>query len=144
MKDGKPAWKIDYVAYEKTDVLPGGVSAQTQPIVFTVMVVDNGDGTLAATANTGDGLKFQNVYSTGDPVSVDLSGKKVLKSDAGLTPASIKDKFTFTVTPDDQRLLSLSTLRATNDANGNVDFGSIKFTLDDPEQGVGFERHAHS
>ena len=101
VKDGKPAWKIDYVAYEKTDVLPGGVSAQTQPIVFTVMVVDNGDGTLAATANTGDGLKFQNVYSTGDPVSVDLSGKKVLKSDAGLTPASIKDKFTFTVTPDD-------------------------------------------
>lgn len=137
VKDGKPAWKIDYVAYEKTDVLPGGVSAQTQPIVFTVMVVDNGDGTLAATANTGDGLKFQNVYSTGDPVSVDLSGKKVLKSDAGLTPASIKDKFTFTVTPDDPAAPKPEPATATNDANGNVDFGSIKFTLDDLNKALG-------
>lgn len=137
VKDGKPAWKIDYVAYEKTDVLPGGVSAQTQPIVFTVMVVDNGDGTLAATANTGNGLKFQNVYSTGDPVSVDLSGKKVLKSDAGLTPASIKDKFTFTVTPDDPAAPKPEHATATNDANGNVDFGSIKFTLDDLNKALG-------
>lgn len=137
VKDGKPAWKIGYVAYEKTDVLPGGVSAQTQPIVFTVMVVDNGDGTLAATANTGNGLKFQNVYSTGDPVSVDLSGKKVLKSDAGLTPASIKDKFTFTVTPDDPAAPKPEHATATNDANGNVDFGSIKFTLDDLNKALG-------
>lgn len=137
VKDGKPAWKIDYVAYEKTDVLPGGVSAQTQPIVFTVMVVDNGDGTLAATANTGDGLKFQNVYSTGDPVSVDLSGKKVLKSDAVLTPASIKNKFTFTVTPDDPKAPKPEHDTATNDANGNVDFGSIKFTLDDLNKALG-------
>lgn len=137
VKDGKPAWKIDYVAYEKTDVLPGGVSAQTQPIVLTVMVVDNGDGTLAATANTGNGLKFQNVYSTGDPVSVDLSGKKVLKSDAGLTPASIKDKFTFTVTPDDPAAPKPEHATATNDANGNVDFGSIKFTLDDLNKALG-------
>ena len=137
VKDGKPAWKIDYVAYEKTDVLPGGVSAQTQPIVFTVMVVDNGDGTLAATANTGNGLKFQNVYSAGDPVSVDLSGKKVLKSDAGLTPASIKDKFTFTVTPDAPAAPKPEHATATNDANGNVDFGSIKFTLDDLNKALG-------
>lgn len=137
VKDGKPAWKIDYVAYEKTDVLPGGVSAQTQPIVFTVMVVDNGDGTLAATANTGDGLKFQNVYSTGDPVSVDLSGKKVLKSDAGLTPASIKDKFTFTVTPDDPAAPKPERTVVKNDANGNVDFGNIEFTLDDLNKALG-------
>lgn len=137
VKDGKPAWKIDYVAYEKTDVLPGGVSAQTQPIVFTVMVVDNGDGTLAATANTGNGLKFQNVYSTGDPVSVDLSGKKVLKSDAGLTPGSIEGKFTFTVTPDDPAAPKPEHATATNDANGNVDFGSIKFTLDDLNKALG-------
>ena len=138
VKDGKPAWKIDYVAYEKTDVLPGGVSAQTQPIVFTVMVVDNGDGKLTATANTGDdGLVFKNVYSTGDPVSVDLSGKKVLKSDAGLTPVSIEGKFTFTVTSDDAAAPMPQSTTATNDANGNVDFGSIKFTLDDLNKALG-------
>lgn len=139
--DNGPAWTIYYAAYEKIDSLhklPGGVSAQTQYIPFTVTVVDNGDGKLTATANTGDdGLVFKNVYSTGDPVSVDLSGKKVLKSDAGLTPASIKDKFTFTVTPDDPAAPKPEHATATNDANGNVDFGSIKFTLDDLNKALG-------
>lgn len=137
VKDGKPAWKIDYVAYEKTDVLPGGVSAQTQPIVFTVMVVDNGDGTLAATANTGNGLKFQNVYSTGDPVAMGLSGLKVLKADPGLTPASIEGKFTFTVSSGDAAAPMPERTSVTNDANGNVDFGNIKFTLDDLNKALG-------
>lgn len=139
--DNVPAWTIHYAAYEKIDSshkLPGGVSAQTQPIPFTVTVVDNGDGTLAATANTGnDGLVFKNIYSTGDPVSVGLSGMKVLKSDAGLTPASIKDKFTFTVTSDDAAAPMPQKTTATNDANGNVDFGSIKFTLDDLNKALG-------
>lgn len=137
VKDGKPAWKIDYVAYEKTDVLPGGVSAQTQPIVFTVMVVDNGDGTLAATANTGNGLVFENVYSTGGPIEVGLSGIKNLKAGEGLTPASIEGKFTFTVTSDDAAAPMPEHVTATNDANGNVDFGNIKFTLDDLNKALG-------
>lgn len=138
VKDGKPAWKIDYVAYEKTDVLPGGVSAQTQPIVFTVMVVDNGDGTLAATANTtGNGLVFENVYSTGGPIEMGLSGIKNLKAGEGLTPAIIEGKFTFTVTSDDRLAPMPQSTTATNDANGNVDFGNIEFTLDDLNKALG-------
>lgn len=138
VKDGKPAWKIDYVAYEKTDVLPGGVSAQTEPIVFTVMVVDNGDGTLAATANTtGNGLVFENVYSTGGPIEMGLSGIKNLKAGKGLTPASIEGKFTFTVTSDDPAAPMPQSTTATNDANGNVDFGNIEFTLDDLNKALG-------
>lgn len=137
VKDGKPAWNISYRAYEKTDSLPRGVSVQTELISFTVTVVDNGDGTLTATANTGNGLKFQNVYSTGGPVSVGLSGVKDLKSDAGLTPASIEGKFTFTVTSDDAAAPMPEHTRATNDANGNVDFGNIKFTLDDLNKALG-------
>ena len=137
VKDGKPAWTIPYNAYEKTDSLPRGVSAQTQLISFTVTVVDNGDGTLTATADTGNRLKFQNVYSTGAPVSVGLSGMKVLKSDAGLTPASIEGKFTFTVTSDDTAAPKPERTTATNDANGNVDFGDIKFTLDDLNKALG-------
>lgn len=137
VKDGKPAWNISYVAYEKTDNLPGGVSAQKQPISFTVTVVDNGDGTLAATANTGNGLKFQNTYSTGGPIEVGLSGVKILKAGEGLTPASIEGKFTFTVTSDDAAAPMPQKTTATNDANGNVDFGSIKFTLDDLNKALG-------
>ena len=135
--DNGPVWTISYVAYEKTDSLPGGVSAQTQRIPFRVTVTDNGNGTLTATANTGNGLKFQNVYSTDDPVSVGLSGVKALKSDAGLTPASIEGKFTFTVTSDDAAAPMPERTTATNDANGNVDFGNIEFTLDDLNKALG-------
>ena len=137
VKDDKPAWDIYYVAYEKTDNLPGGVSAQTQPIPFTVTVVDNGDGKLAATANTGNGLEFKNAYSTGDPIEVGLSGVKILKAGEGLTPASIEGKFTFTVTSDDAAAPMPQKTTATNDANGNVDFGSIKFSLDDLNKALG-------
>lgn len=139
--DNGPAWTIYYAAYEKIDSLhklPGGVSAQTQYIPFTVTVVDNGDGKLTATANTGDdGLVFKNVYSTGGPIEVGLSGVKILKSDAGLTPANIDGKFTFTVTSDDDDAPMPEHPTATNDANGNVDFGSIKFTLDDLNKALG-------
>ena len=135
--DNGPVWTISYVAYEKTDSLPGGVSAQTQRIPFRVTVTDNGNGTLTATANTGNGLKFQNAYSTGDPVLVGLSGEKVLKSDAGLTPASIEGKFTFTVTSDDAAAPMPERTTATNDANGNVDFDNIEFTLDDLNKALG-------
>lgn len=139
--DNGPVWTIYYAAYEKIDSLhklPGGVSAQTQYIPFTVTVVDNGDGKLTATANTGDdGLVFKNVYSTGGPIEVGLSGVKILKSDAGLTPANIEGKFTFTVTSDDDDAPMPEHPTATNDANGNVDFGSIKFTLDDLNKALG-------
>lgn len=140
VKDGKPAWNISYLAYEKIDDrhrLPGGVSAQIQSISFTVTVTDNGNGTLTATADTGNGLKFQNVYSTGGPVPVGLSGVKVLKSDVGLTPASIEGNFTFTVTSDDAAAPMPERTTATNGANGNVDFGNIKFTLDDLNKALG-------
>lgn len=135
-QDGK--WTVDYVAYEKTDGLKeSGITPQTESIHFTVTVVDNGDGTLAATANTGNGLVFENAYSTGDPIEVGLSGVKVLKAGEGLTPASIEGKFTFTVTSDDKAAPMPQKTTATNDANGNVDFGSIKFSLDDLNKALG-------
>lgn len=139
VKDSKPAWNVYYEAYEKTGSgsLPGGVTAQTQPIQFTVTVVDDGDGTLTATANTGNGLEFKNAYSTGDPIEVGLSGVKILKTGKGLTPASIEGKFTFTVTSDDKAAPMPQKTTATNDANGNVDFGSIKFSLDDLNKALG-------
>lgn len=136
-QDGK--WTVDYVACEKTDRLEkSGITPQTESIHFTVTVVDNGNGTLAATANTGNnGLLFKNAYSTGDPIEVGLSGVKTLKAGEGLTPASIEGKFTFTVTSDDAAAPMPQKTTATNDANGNVDFGSIAFSLDDLNKALG-------
>lgn len=136
-QDGK--WTVDYVAYEKTDGLKeSGITPQTESIHFTVTVVDNGNGTLVATANTGNnGLVFKNAYSTGDPIEVGLSGVKILKAGEGLTPASIKGKFTFTVTSDDRYAPMPASTSVENDANGNVDFGSIAFSLDDLNKALG-------
>lgn len=136
-QDGK--WTVDYVAYEKTDGLKeSGITPQTESIHFTVTVVDDGNGTLVATANTGNnGLVFKNAYSTGDPIEVGLSGVKILKAGEGLTPASIEGKFTFTVTSDDRYAPMPASTSVKNDANGNVDFGSIAFSLDDLNKALG-------
>ena len=135
---GRISWTVSYLAYEKTDGLAGqGITAQTQPIPFTVAVVDNGDGSLTATANLDKGLKFENAYSTGDPVQVGLSGVKTLQTAPGLEPASIEDKFTFTVTSDDAAAPMPERTTAKNAADGSVDFGTIKFTLDDLNRALG-------
>ncbi|WP_181859451.1 Spy0128 family protein [Senegalimassilia anaerobia] len=135
---GRISWTVSYLAYEKTDGLAGqGITAQTQPIPFTVTVVDNGDGSLTATANLDKGLKFENVYSTGDPVQVGLSGVKTLQAAPGLDPASIEGKFTFTVTSDDAAAPMPERTTAKNAANGSVDFGTIEFTLDDLNRALG-------
>lgn len=135
---GVISWTVSYLAYEKTDGLAGqGITPQTQQISFRVTVVDNGDGSLTATANLGDGLKFENTYSTGGPVQVGLSGVKMLQAAPGLDPASIEGKFTFTVTSDDAAAPMPERTTAKNTADGNVDFGSIKFTLDDLNRALG-------
>ena len=135
---GVISWKVNYLAYEKTDGLAKqGITPRTQQIPFTVTVVDNGDGSLTATANLGNGLKFENTYSTGDPVQVGLSGVKTLQAAPGLAPASIEDKFTFTVTSDDAAAPMPERTTAKNAANGSVNFGSITFTLDDLNRALG-------
>ena len=135
---GVTSWTVSYLAYEKTDGLAGqGITAQTQPIPFKVTVVDNGDGSLTATANLDKGLKFENTYSTGDPVQVGLSGVKTLQAAPGLKPASIEGKFTFTVTSDDADAPMPERTTANNEADGSVDFGTIEFTLDDLNRALG-------
>lgn len=140
---GVTSWTVSYLAYEKTDGLAGqGITAQTQPIPFKVTVVDNGDGSLTATANLDKGLKFENAYSTGDPVQVGLSGVKTLQAAPGLNPASIEGKFTFKVTSDDAHAPMPEHTTATNAADGSVDFGTIKFTLDDLNRALGVNDQA--
>ena len=130
-KDGKPYWTLSYKASEVTTGLPGGVSATTRSFDFTVTVVDNGDGTLTATPTLPEGNGFVNTYSTGDPIPMDLKGSKVLDAADGLTPDSIEGKFTFTVEAETEGAPMPESTTVKNDANGNVDFGKIEFTLDD-------------
>ena len=136
-KDGKLAWTINYTAYEDLFGLPNGVSATTWSFGFKVIVIDNGDGTLTATVDYG-GVEplFENVYGA-EAVDAALTGTKKLQAAEGLTPADITGKFTFTVTADEASAPMPERTTATNDAAGNVDFGKIRFTLEDLNRALG-------
>lgn len=138
-KDGNFEWTVEYVAYEDEASLPKGVSAGLASFTVIVHIVDNGDGSLKATVQTeGEGkCVFRNVYSTGNSVTMRLNGTKLLTSTDGLTPASIKDKFTFTVTPKEDGAPMPECATATNDADGSIDFGDITFTLADLNRALG-------
>lgn len=132
----KPTWTIRYIAAEQTGKLPAGVSATVSAIDACVTVVDNGDGTLMATAVYGDaGNEFVNTY-TAAPVEASLVGKKNLQVPDGLAPADIAGKFTFTVTGEEGAPMPANA-SVTNDAKGKVDFGKITFTLDDLNKALG-------
>lgn len=134
--EDKPTWTIHYIAAEQTGKLPAGVSAAVSAIDAYVTVVDNGDGTLTATADYGAaGNEFVNAY-TAAPAEASLVGKKNLKVPDGLTPADIASKFTFTVTGEEGAPMPAST-SVTNDDKGKVDFGKITFTLDDLNKALG-------
>lgn len=132
----KPTWTIHYIAAEQTGKLPAGVSATVSAIDACVTVVDNGDGTLTATAVYGDaGNEFVNTY-TAAPAEASLVGKKNLQVPKGLTPADIAGKFNFTVTGEDGAPMPANA-SVTNHAKGKVDFGKITFTLDDLNKALG-------
>lgn len=131
-------WTIPYVAYEVTDGLGDrGVTPTASSFPFNVAVTDNGKGTLTCTTNlpTG-GPAFRNTYATGESVSIELAGSKLLNVDDGLAGADIAGKFKFTVTGYDGAPMPERTT-ATNGANGNVGFGLITFTFDDLLKALG-------
>lgn len=131
-------WTIPYVAYEVADGLSDkGVTPTASSFSFNVTVTDNGDGTLTCAANLPtSGLAFLNTYATGEPVSIDLMGSKQLNVPEGLDGTDITGKFTFTIEGESGAPMPTRT-STTNDKNGNVDFGSITFTLEDLLKALG-------
>ena len=136
--NGDATWTILCVAYEKTDGLSDrGITATTQSIPFTINAVDDGSGALAVTIEAGDkGLAFENTYGTGD-ASVSVTGVKHLSRAEGLTPNDITDKFTFSITANEDGAPMPERVTATNDVNGSIDFGKIVFTLDALNKALG-------
>ena len=125
-------WTIPYVAYEVAGGLSDkGVTPTASSFPFNVTVEDKGDGTLTCTTDLHNGdLAFRNTYATGEPVSISLKGSKQLSVPQDLDGTDITEKFTFIVEGEAGAPMPTRTL-TTNEANGDVDFGSITFELKD-------------
>ena len=125
-------WTIPYIAYEVADGLSDkGVTPTASNFPFNVTVEDKGDGTLTCTTGLHNGdLAFRNTYATGESVSIDLVGSKRLNVPPDLGGTDITGQFTFKVEGEAGAPMP-TRISTTNDANGNVDFGSITFKLDE-------------
>lgn len=131
-KDGKPQYAVRYTARELTDKLPTGVTAVKASFDFTVTVVDNGDGTLTATANyPKGGLAFTNTY-TPAPVVIPggagsaLQVKKVLEGRDWLPSESYSFELK-AVTEGAPMPESAGSVATATVNNQTVSFGSISF-----------------
>ena len=138
-KTGNATWTIQYIASEVTDGLAdAGVTPEKASFNFTITVEDYGDGTLTATAHLPEDHGFKNTYTStgegGQPVTVTPAGTKVIGAEDGLTPNldELAGKFTFTLSSNDPNapMPEGNGNVATNDAQGNVTFGTIEFSLD--------------
>ena len=120
----KPTWTIRYIAAEQTDRLPAGVSATVSVIDAYVTVVDNGDGTLTATAVYGDaGNEFVNAYTVtpkDSSVTDKITAKKVL---TGRELGLVAGEFRFELVKDNEVVAT-----GTNNADGKIVMDPVTYT----------------
>ena len=121
----KPTWTIHYVAAEQTGELPAGVSATVSAIDAYVTVVDNGDGTLTATAVYGDaGNEFVNAYSVtpkSSSVTDQITATKVLTG-----RALEKGEFSFELVEGEGKDAK-TVATGKNDADGKIKMSAVKY-----------------
>ena len=120
----KPTWTIHYIAAEQTGELPAGVSATVSAIDAYVTVVDNGDGTLTATAAYGDaGNEFVNAYNLtpkDSSVTSQITATKIL---TGREPGLAAGEFRFELVEGDKVVVT-----GTNNADGKIVMDPITYT----------------
>ncbi len=106
-----------------------GVENGTTSYDVTVVVTDNGDGTMSAAMKTGDSATviFENTYSV-KSTNITLGASKTLKSEDGLNAPNVRGEYDFTITADSGTPLPSNVSVKNPDGNGGtVDFGSITY-----------------
>lgn len=113
------AGTYSYTVTEDTSNLPAGVSPVTEgPKSVTIVVTDNGDGTLSADVRK-DALEFENSYEAGAAM-VQLSFAKTL---SGRPTALTDGEFQFQLKDEQGNVVAT----ASNDAAGTVTFPRMAF-----------------
>ena len=130
--DGVPAWIVYYLVHEKTNGLSDvGVTPHTAPVSLVVTVKDEGNGALSASFRTANELRFDNTYSTGEPVTMFLAGTKDLQVEEGASLIDIEGKFRFSISTKDIAAPMPESTDAGNGQWGRIEFGFITFSLQD-------------
>lgn len=123
-KNADGSYDITYLVKENKTSDPFQLNTQT--FTFTVHVVDNGNGTLAASLAEGSSdIAFVNHYLTTD-VTVSMSGRKVMNGTRSIEAGD----YSFTIKGSDGAPMPAETT-VKNAAGGSVNFGTITFTKDD-------------
>ena len=123
-KNADGSYDITYLVKENKTSDPFQLNTQT--FTFTVHVVDNGNGTLAASLAEGSSaIAFVNHYLTAD-VTVSMSGLKVMNGTRSIEAGD----YSFTIKGSDGAPMPAEAT-VKNAAGGSVDFGTITFTKDD-------------
>lgn len=117
--------EFTYTVTESGNV--SGVDNDTETSkTFTVTVTDNGDGSLSVESNPAQGalFSFTNTYNV-DPEESSPTGEGGIMITKNLDGRNLNDgEFAFELV--DQNDMVVAT--GTNDANGNVELGTVKFT----------------
>lgn len=131
--DGTVTYEFAYTVSEDTAQNDKGVTAVNDSFQVTVNVVDDGKGSLTATVNDDAALAFTNTYGADAKAEVALSGNKVIALDdstlEGPSLADIEGAFTFTLTGSEGAPMP-EAASVKNDAQGNVSFGTIVYTME--------------
>ena len=100
------------------------------PAQIRIKVTDNGDGTLKCTAIGSFSLSFTDYYGKGGEARVPIMGIKTLSHSGYDKAPDIAGRYAFSVTPENGAKTD-GLHDGTNDADGTVDLGELRFTMDD-------------
>ncbi|MBE7056798.1 MAG: VWA domain-containing protein [Ruminococcaceae bacterium] len=126
--------KVGTYVYEITEKNTGkkGYTYDNTVYTVTVTVTDEGSGQLNAEvegvekANGDAAINFENKYKAAASVPVKLNAKKKVKASEGNSFTLKGGEFTFVIEGSNGAPMPVNTT-VTNDADGNIDFGSVKF-----------------
>ena len=151
-KDGNLLYIVDYTVREVTDKLHGsGVTPVLSSQAVTVEAIDDGTPDLSVKIQGNPAIKFTNAYADGIEAPMDLNVKSDIKAADPLKglelPKMTKGMFQFTLSgaeAEDGTPAPMpegvegGTKTVGNDEAGNVDFGTVKYTVENvwPEPAV--------
>lgn len=143
-------YEYQYTISEETAGFEGtGFAGVITSADIVIKVTDNGTGRLSAeVVYPENGVVFQNTYGAEASAETALKGDKTVRAESGDNPPTSEDiagRYTFTVTGTDEdgnalpEELMPERTTVTNDASGNVDFGKIRYTMENVFGGTGDE-----